>query len=75
MERQDEKRLLDGLIARMAEQFPTLPREHVERVVRAEHDALRDKPLRTYIPLLVEHEARRRLKTETRALSLKQHRL
>ncbi|WP_394771299.1 three-helix bundle dimerization domain-containing protein [Lacisediminihabitans sp.] len=53
------------VIDRLAEKFPRLGRNEVERAVREAHQALDGNPIREYIPVLVEHDARQELRQIT----------
>ncbi len=62
MDRSDEARAVDSVIDRLAAHFPDVPRVQVESVVREEHHRLDGNPIRDFVPVLVEHEARDRLR-------------
>ncbi|MGO4857658.1 three-helix bundle dimerization domain-containing protein [Arthrobacter sp. 2MCAF14] len=47
---------------KVAERFPTIPRADIETIVAEEHSNLNSGPIRDYVPLLVEHAAKSRLK-------------
>jgi hypothetical protein len=49
---------------RLAARYPDVPLPLVARVVTEEYEALDDSRIRTYIPTLVEHEAKNKLKRE-----------
>jgi len=53
----DESEAIDQVLDRLTERFPDVPVETVRRTVSKVHDDL-DGPVRTYVPLLVEHDAR-----------------
>lgn len=61
MTREDETRALVAVINNMAERFPDIPRSDIETVVAEEHLNLNGGPIRDYVPLLVEHAAKKRL--------------
>jgi hypothetical protein len=63
MESEDEVRALDGVIDRLAERFPHISRTSIARAVREEHNVFDGSPVRDYIPVLVEHVAKQRLRT------------
>ncbi|RJT90124.1 hypothetical protein D6T64_04835 [Cryobacterium melibiosiphilum] len=50
------------VIARLRKKFPQVSPETVEQIVRQEHRALDGRPVRDFIAVLVEHEARQRLR-------------
>ncbi|TFC12522.1 three-helix bundle dimerization domain-containing protein [Cryobacterium sp. MDB2-10] len=63
MESEYETRALDGVIDRLAERFPHIPRTNIARAVREEHEGFDGSPVRDYIPVLIEHAAKQRLRT------------
>jgi len=58
----DEREAVEAVENRLTERFPDVPVETVRRTVRRAHDEL-DGPVRTFVPLLVEHDARDILKS------------
>ena len=54
---------------RLAARYPGAPRSRVARVVAEEYESLDASRIRTYIPTLVEHGAKNRLKREFAAES------
>ena len=60
----DEAHAIDEVIDRLAERFPTLERTHVEEIVTDEWHRLDEGRVRDFVPVLVEHEARERLRRE-----------
>jgi len=67
MESDDEARALDGVTDSLAERFPHIQRTSIARAVREEHEVFDGSPVRDYIPVLVEHAAKQRLRTTTPA--------
>lgn len=61
---EDEDRAVDAVVDRLADRFPSADREHVAEVVDVEHHELDGNPIRDYVPVLVEHDARDRLRAE-----------
>ncbi|MCZ9880580.1 CUE domain-containing protein [Arthrobacter sp. B2a2-09] len=61
MTREDEARALVAVINNLAERFPDMSRSDIETVVAEEHGNLNGGPIRDYVPLLVEHAAKKRL--------------
>ncbi|MGM7774794.1 three-helix bundle dimerization domain-containing protein [Arthrobacter sp. KNU-44] len=61
MTMEDEQLALETVVARLASRYPAASREQVEHIVRKEHEALVG-PIRDYIPILVEHRAKGRLR-------------
>lgn len=60
----DEDKAVGEVAERLAERFPSVPRAHIEEIVQSERDALEGKPIRDYIPVLVEHGAKARIRDE-----------
>jgi len=65
----EESRAVAKVVDRLAERFPNLPRASVERAVREAHDAFSGRPVRVYVPVLVERGAKLRLRDEQAAAS------
>lgn len=67
-DRQDhEDQAVAHVIDRLAERFPDRPRAVIEEFVSEERHLLDDKPLRDYIPVLIEHGAKARLRQAERS--------
>lgn len=64
MNAEDEARAVDQVIDRLAQRFPDVPRDRVAAIVGEEHQVLEGNPIRDFVPVLVEHEARDRLRAE-----------
>jgi hypothetical protein len=64
MHTDDEARAIDDVVERLAERFPTVTRERVAAIVAEEHLELEGNPIRDFVPVLVEHEVRERLRAE-----------
>ncbi len=60
----DEDKAVAEVVDRLAERFPSFQRGHIDEIVRSEHHALEGKPIRDYVPVLVEHGAKARLRDE-----------
>ena len=60
----DEAHAIQEVIERLAERFPTLERTHVSDIVNDEWHNLDAGRVRDFVPVLVEHEARERLRRE-----------
>ena len=56
-----EQAALNGVIERLAGQFPELPREQIVRAVHGQYGEYTASPVRDFVPVLVERGARRRL--------------
>ena len=52
---------MHAVIDRLAGRFPQLEREDIATVVHEAHHQLDGNPIRDFVPVLVEHEARERL--------------
>jgi len=63
MEHVDEDHAIAEVIDRLAIRFDAIPRAEIDSVVRAEHAKLLGNPIRDYVPVLVEHAAKARLRT------------
>lgn len=64
MNAEDEVRAVEGVVDRLAAMYPDVSRERVVVIVNEEHLALEGNRIRDFIPVLVEHEARERLRAE-----------
>ncbi len=60
----DEAHAIEEVVVRLAERFPTLERTHVANIVHDEWHRLDGGRVRDFVPVLVEHEARERLRRE-----------
>lgn len=58
----DEKHQIADVVTRLEEKFPGVPTSEIEIIVAEEAAALDGNPIRDYVPRLVEHEARERLR-------------
>lgn len=58
----DESKQLAEVVERLEEKFPSVPTHEIETIVAEEVAELAGNPIRDYIPRLVEHEARGRLR-------------
>jgi hypothetical protein len=65
-----ERAAIGHLKARLAQQFPELSPEQIDRAVAGHYDTFDDSPIRDFVPVLVERAARQQL-SDQRA---KQHR-
>ncbi|WP_370262420.1 three-helix bundle dimerization domain-containing protein [Cryobacterium sp. TMT4-10] len=54
------------MVDRLSQHFPGTPRDHITETVREGYRALSENPIRAYVPNLVEHAARTRLRREAR---------
>jgi hypothetical protein len=53
-----EQTIIDQLVNRLTQRYPTVPDDLVAEVVRARYAGFDDRPIRDYIPLFVERAAR-----------------
>lgn len=58
----EEMRALGHVVDRLAEKYPDVPRHHIEGIVEQEHRLLDAGRVRDYVPILVEHAVRERLR-------------
>jgi hypothetical protein len=64
MNTEEEARAVDQVVDRLAARFPDVSRDRVAAIVGEEHLELEGNPIRDFVPVLVEHEARERLRGE-----------
>ena len=60
----DEDKAIQAVIDRLAERFPDQDPDRIAAVVSEAHAKLAGNPVRDYVPVLVEHDARDRLQAE-----------
>jgi hypothetical protein len=60
----DELRALEEVLRRLADRFPEVPAEVVSGIVQAERQRLDGRPIREFMPLLVERASAERLRRE-----------
>jgi hypothetical protein len=63
---QDEGQAFEEVVHRLTERFPLVPGHIVESVVQAERRRLDGRPVRAFLPLLVERAAAERLREAVR---------
>ena len=66
MTTEEELKSVAKVVDRLVERFPDIPRSSIERAVLEEHKALDGRPIREYVPVLVERGARGRLRAASR---------
>jgi hypothetical protein len=59
-----EKHAVEDVARRLEARFADLPADRVRAVVATCYASLSDKPVRDFIPVLVEHSARSQLRAE-----------
>ncbi|MCD2440807.1 hypothetical protein LQ757_00805 [Agromyces sp. SYSU K20354] len=64
MSERDEEHAIDDLVARLSQKFPTMAHDRIATVVREEQHRLDEGRVRGFVPVLVEHAARDRLRGE-----------
>lgn len=57
----DERRAVEQVAERLADRFPHTPPQRVSAVVGEVHNGFEGTPIRDFVPILVEREARERL--------------
>lgn len=62
-----EQRSVDEVIDRLAGKYPEVDREEIARIVADEHHAFEGRPVRDFVPVLVEKSAKKRVKAIARA--------
>jgi hypothetical protein len=61
----DEARALDEILRRLTDRFPEVPAEVVSGIVQAERQRLDGRPIREFMPLLVERASAELLRRRT----------
>ncbi|WLQ05807.1 three-helix bundle dimerization domain-containing protein [Arthrobacter oryzae] len=64
MSEAEKETIVLAVVDRLSVRFPEAPRTHIAGIVGEEYESLAGGRIRSYIPTLVEHEARSRLKRE-----------
>jgi hypothetical protein len=62
MEHTEERQSLDHLVNRLQERFPAVPEQKIRATVEAAHTQFDQARIRSFIPVLVEHDATDALK-------------
>ena len=58
-----EVRAVEDLIRRLVARFPDVPADSVRQIVNASWDTFTDKPIRDFVPVLVERSAQEQLRS------------
>ncbi|WP_229276279.1 three-helix bundle dimerization domain-containing protein [Agromyces kandeliae] len=66
----DEQQAVEHVVSRLLERFPSLSEDHVHAIVDEEHHRFDGRPVRDFVPVLVEREARKRLKAEAKSVDV-----
>jgi hypothetical protein len=56
-----EQAAIRQVAARLAQQFPELSADEIDRAVHGQYDRFSDSPIRDFVPVLVERATRREL--------------
>ncbi|MCU1599242.1 MAG: hypothetical protein JWQ47_2981 [Glaciihabitans sp.] len=59
-----ENEAIEKVVERLSERFPEVERGRIDEVVHDEHHEFDGRPIREYVPVLVEHGAKQRLREE-----------
>lgn len=68
MNRKEEDRAVEQIIVRLSKKFPNETATTIEKTVHEQQLALSRNPLRDYIPVLIEHAVKERLRRAARHL-------
>ena len=60
-EKADEEVAIGHAVDRLAERFPTVPRDRIIDLVHRRHLEYTGAPVRDFIPVLIEHDVKREL--------------
>ncbi|GAA1056293.1 hypothetical protein GCM10017608_27910 [Agromyces luteolus] len=63
----NEQRSVDEVVDRLSKKFPDLDRDEIRRIVDEEHRAFDGRPVRDFVPVLVEKGAKRRIKAAAKS--------
>jgi hypothetical protein len=67
MDNPDEVKEMAGIIERLSRQFPAVPEAEVADLTHAAHTVMDGRPIRNYVPVLVERDVKDRLKQRVSA--------
>ena len=59
---ESEQRSVDEVIERLADKYPGVDPERIREIVAEEHHGFDDRPVRDFVPVLVEKSAKKRVK-------------
>ncbi|QNE35464.1 three-helix bundle dimerization domain-containing protein [Leifsonia shinshuensis] len=65
----DEEVAIGHAVDRLAERFPTVPRDRIVDLVHQRHVDYTGAPVRDFIPVLIEHDVKRELIAEVQPLA------
>ena len=61
-----ERRGVEDVVDRLGEKYPEIDRARITAIVAEEHDAFDGRPVRDFVPVLVEKRAKLRVNSLTR---------
>lgn len=64
MDSPDEQKEIADIIARLQQQFPAIPQSEVASVTHEVHHELDGRPIRNYVPVLVEKQVKEQLRAK-----------
>jgi len=67
LNRDDEDIAVEHAAERLAERYPTVPRERIDELVEKHHENFAGAPVRDFVPVLIEHDVKQELNAEGRA--------
>lgn len=59
---ESERRSIDDVVERLTAKYPAVDRDEITAIVHAEYEAFDGKPVRDFVPVLVEKSAKKRVK-------------
>lgn len=60
----EKETIVHAVVDRLSARFPEAPRPHIAGIVGEEYESLADGRIRSFVPTLIEHQARGRLQSE-----------
>ena len=67
LNRDDEDIAVEHAAERLAERYPSVPRERIDELVEKHHENFEGAPVRDFVPVLIEHDVKQELNAEGRA--------
>lgn len=55
---------MERVVERLSERFPEVQRRRIDEVVQSEYHVFDGRPIRDYVPVLVEHGVKQRLRQD-----------
>jgi hypothetical protein len=59
-----ENEAMERVVERLSERFPEVQRRRIDEVVQSEYHVFDGRPIRDYVPVLVEHGVKQLLRQE-----------